>query len=226
MIEGICSKLPGSIQPPPPPTLEKSLTVQFPRRMYCYTAARHFIGACKLKPSVWGLVGTGSARRRNAGIDRSGHGRDTAEGGQLGLMHIFPHPLSPRPCGLVGSRRRPQTLQATFPSSPAQTPQTPPINSAHLRTFPNRCRPFCETPGAEFVFGCNLLFPPPPLPPPPPNPSPSWLKLWLFARTVSFGFRRWCQLAGAPHRTLTRVSQSGCSDPLGGALGPGGPPHE
>ena len=135
MIEGICSKLPGSIQPPPPPTLEKSLTVQFPRRMYCYTAARHFIGACKLKPSVWGLVGTGSARRRNAGIVRSGHGRDTAEGGQLGLMHIFPHPLSPRPCGLVGSRRRPQTLQATFPSSPAQTPQTPPSIQRILERF-------------------------------------------------------------------------------------------
>ena len=219
--EGICSKLPGSIQPPPPPTLEKSLTVQFPRRMYCYTAARHFIGACKPKPYVWGLVGTGSARRRNAGIDRSGHGRDTAEGGQLGLMYIFPPPLSPRPVGSPRSKAHPNAA-GHIPRISRTNASDPPTNSAHLRTFPNRFRPFCETPGTEFVFGCHLL---PPLPPPPPNPSPSLAQALAFRSHGKLRFSPLvptcrCSPSHANLRFSIRLLRSL------GALGPGGPRHE
>lgn len=88
-----------------------------------------------------------------------------------------------RPPGLVG--------RSVKPHSNAPIPHIPP-------KFPNRLRPFCKAPEAEFVLGCRL-----------PSPRPSLLPLQSVAilgsgcRVCS---RLWlvAQLAGAPHRLCAR----------------------
>ncbi len=103
----------------------------------------------------------------------SGDGR--AEGGRLGLMYVPP--------ALSGGL-----------ASPTQTLPIPHIP----RMFPNRFRPFCEAPEAEFVLGCRL-------PPPPRLPLQS-VAILGSGRRVCSRLRPFAQLAGAPHRPLAHVS--------------------